>query len=500
LALAISGVAVGIQYVVLMFADIPALGLLYPTTYFIAWYLGFAPAVTAIATCTVAGFYLFNLPHFSFLGRDVSALIRYGIFIVTSLFIARVIARGRLNELRLAELQSRFQKVSAATHLGIWYCDLPLDKLSWNAESKAQFGLPADADVTLDVFKSRVHPEDLDRVMASVQHSIDHRALYDIQFRVIDPSAPSRVKWLHAIGWTDYEASGAPKSFDGIALDITQLKRAAEDRDQALAETREALRTRDEFMSIASHELKTPLTSLHLQLQLIARTVKKAGGAGTASDELSQRILSSIANGERQSTRLAQLLDELLDLTRVRLGRLQLTKEEVDLAQIAREVVERFAGQTQAMGYAVRFEAAPEVTGHWDRTRIEQIVTNVFSNAIKYGEGKPITVSIARDELRSGATIRIHDQGMGIEPTMRERIFERFERAVSSQNISGLGLGLYITRQIVEAHGGSIQVESQPGQGSTFIVRLPFRHDETAPLTTDLDPVRESGTSARLPG
>jgi signal transduction histidine kinase len=170
-------------------------------------------------------------------------------------------------------------------------------------------------------------------------------------------------------------------------------------------------------------------------------------------------------------TRLTALVDNLLDVSRITSGHLTLQREEFDLAEVTKDVTERFAEEISRAGCSLQLDANGPVIGCWDRVRIEQVVTNLLANAIKYGGGKPIEITVnPQDE---GAHFAIRDYGIGIAADERERIFERFERAVSSRAYGGLGLGLYIARQILNAHGGSIQVESGPGSGSLFRVWLP---------------------------
>ncbi len=256
--------------------------------------------------------------------------------------------------------------------------------------------------------------------------------------------------------------------FIDLALQKQLLQKKLEEAKRLLAERDDALQSRDEFLSIASHELKTPLTSLHLQLQIMSRTLKKP-------DVTTETKLARLENGfvvcEKQSAKLAALLDELLDLTRIRLGKLQLSKERTDLVAISREVTERFRPETSARGLELK-ETDP-IFGYWDPTRIDQVVTNLVSNAIKYGNGKPAEINLSTSDDGKMAKIEIRDQGIGIPMDMLDKIFLRFERAVESDSVSGLGLGLYITRQIVEAHGGQITVESKLNQGSTFRIELP---------------------------
>jgi signal transduction histidine kinase len=176
---------------------------------------------------------------------------------------------------------------------------------------------------------------------------------------------------------------------------------------------------------------------------------------------------------ERQVERLARLIQNLLDVSRVSAGRLELTLEDVDLRDVVREVVERAHDEIAAAGSTVLVEAPRPSIGRWDRLRLDQIVTNLLSNAIKYGGGKPIEVRV--DDLPSSARLTVRDHGIGIAEEQQVRIFQRFERAVSSENYSGFGLGLWIVKRISDALGGTVGVASRPGEGAAFTVELPKR-------------------------
>jgi signal transduction histidine kinase len=227
----------------------------------------------------------------------------------------------------------------------------------------------------------------------------------------------------------------------------------------------EALRARDEFISVASHELRTPLTSLQLQVQLLGRSL--AGEAQAPPGEQAGRRLAAV---EQSTRRLALLVDRLLDVSRLGAGTLQLTRERVELADLVAGCLNRQRERLEAAGVPVELRAVP-VAGRWDRQRLESVVTNLVDNALRYGEGRPIelTVSAAPGEAR----LEVRDHGIGIDPRDQERIFQRFERAASHQPHQGLGVGLWLARQVVEAHGGTIGVESRPGEGATFRVVLP---------------------------
>ncbi|XYI00391.1 AAA family ATPase [Sorangium sp. So ce1128] len=244
------------------------------------------------------------------------------------------------------------------------------------------------------------------------------------------------------------------------------------DNARLFAEAQEAIQRRDEFLVVASHELKTPLTSLQMQVQRGERLLRRRALAELPAERLEAmfQILG------RQTVRLGHLVDELLDVTRLNAGRLTLARAEVDLAALASEVVERMRPQLAASCCRTQLDLKEPVVGQWDPSRVEQVVINLLSNAMKYGAGKPILVGVRRQADR--ALVVVRDQGIGIAEADQGRIFERFERAVSVRNFGGLGLGLYIVRSIVASHGGSIRVQSKLGAGATFVVELPLNPPE----------------------
>jgi PAS domain S-box-containing protein len=262
------------------------------------------------------------------------------------------------------------------------------------------------------------------------------------------------------------ERSFAP---DDISLAEDLACRAALALSNALLyeEAQEAIRARDEFLSIASHELRTPCTSLRLGVQTLLRHVR-GGSLERLPAAFLERILET---SDRQSKHLASLIDRLLDVSRIQAGQLELEVEEVDLAAVSHEVLSELRDEVARTGSTVTIEAQSPVMGMWDRGRLAQVVTNLLSNALKYGSGQPVRVKVWADG--SDARVSVEDGGIGIAEETQQRIFERFERAVSARHYGGLGLGLYIVRQIVEAHGGDIALESLPGKGSTFTVEIP---------------------------
>jgi signal transduction histidine kinase len=227
----------------------------------------------------------------------------------------------------------------------------------------------------------------------------------------------------------------------------------------------EAVRARDEFLSIASHELKTPLTPLQLRLEQL---LKATSGDG----QLSREALAGSADAlRRQVKRLAKLVSSLLDVSRITSGKLTLDVQEISAVELVHEVLERLGEEIRAAGCEVVIASGEQVRFWGDRLRLDQVISNLVSNAAKYAPGARVTVRVRA--IERGVEIDVEDDGPGIDPADHERIFSRFERAVGDRvNVAGLGLGLYIAREIARAHGGDLAVESAIGRGARFTLRL----------------------------
>lgn len=232
--------------------------------------------------------------------------------------------------------------------------------------------------------------------------------------------------------------------------------------------SQEAIRARDEFLSIASHELKTPLQSLTLQNQMRKRMIEKKSDEAVSSTSL----LRTLEMDKRQLSRINRLIDDMLDISRIKNSKLSLQKEKFNISGLVEDVSERLRPQFEAAGCSLQKNIAGLAEIVADSYRIEQVLVNILINAMKYGAGAPVTITLRANSDR--VFVEVTDNGPGIREEDRERIFHRFERAVPSQEVSGLGLGLYIAREIMELHGGLISVRSTPGEGSTFIMELPL--------------------------
>jgi PAS domain S-box-containing protein len=233
------------------------------------------------------------------------------------------------------------------------------------------------------------------------------------------------------------------------------------------SELRDAVQIRDQFLSVASHELGTPLTSLRLLVDMLLRTLKRQ----PANDPSSQLLESRVNAIGDQVLRLAGLVETMLDVSRIAQGRLSLSPEPVDLSALVRRVASRMSRVANDAGCSVALDIPGPVEGIWDRERVEQMVSNLLSNAFKYGAGKPVNVEVAANEAT--ARLRVIDRGIGIAADRQTTIFERFGRAAPKNQYGGFGLGLWITRQTLQAMGGAILVQSEPGAGARFEIELP---------------------------
>jgi PAS domain S-box-containing protein len=260
----------------------------------------------------------------------------------------------------------------------------------------------------------------------------------------------------------------------GLAEELARRAGLAMDNARLFREAQEALQARDEFLSMASHDLRSPLTSLRLQLQAVRKDLQPGRDAQRSTEKLTSRVESM----ERQTERMLHMMDALLDITQMTAGRLELKRRKLDLVELVRGAVATLDEELRQSGVQVRVHADGPVEGSWDGLRLEQIVDNLLSNAMKYGKGQPVDLTVFSDGTT--ATLVVRDQGVGIAPEDQARLFERFERVRLNRNVTGYGVGLWIVRRVVEAHRGTISVESCLGEGSSFIVRLPL-----APLERD---------------
>ncbi len=254
------------------------------------------------------------------------------------------------------------------------------------------------------------------------------------------------------------------------AVRIRDQEATIEAQKRTAAELAATAQARDEYFSLVSNELKNPLTALNLAIGLMGKEVKKEFKETAPAQWIHDRLSFCLS----QSGRLLALIESLLDVSRIKSGRLEVNREQINLTSLLQGLALRLKPQAQEAHSSISLSVPKEpIEGEFDRIRLDQVVTHLISNAIKYGQGKSIEVALSSDDQNVMITVR--DRGMGLSKKDQQWIFGRYERAVAQKDFSGMGLGLYITQEIVRAHGGEISVESELGQGSTFSVKIPKR-------------------------
>ncbi len=430
----------------------------------IDWVVG--AYVTIIATCTCLQtekellsymlWVLFLSATLTFIDRSlIHTVFLPGTF--TILFFSYLGLRSRLRWLeRSRETSAKFQKLFDSVSEGIVVHEAGLIK-EVNESFASIFGYPSSEVIGMNVADF-----------------------------VVPSSREDAVNRIHKMSEAPYQTTGLRKNGSQVPLEIRAKKhvmrgkvlrlaavtdltdRIKGEEDRVLYEaSQSAIQMRDEFLSIASHELKTPLTNIKLHAQMALRSVKK----GDLSVLEPAKMQDFIQQTDRQADRLARLVEEMLDVSRISAGKLSIEPEDVDLTELVNEVVRTFEVSIRQSRSAVQVESQGPSRASVDRFRMEQVVSNLLSNAVKYGEGKPIRVRLENSDHE--ARISVEDQGPGISIENQARIFQRFERAASPRKVGGLGLGLYIAKDIVEAHHGHIELQSELNQGSKFTVVLP---------------------------
>ena len=371
-------------------------------------------------------------------------------------------------ELRLSNSQLRLALEASKT--GIWTWDLAEDFVTWTAECHEICGVAeGDFDHTSADFLRLVHPDDRLPAEAASRAAIEDHGRYHAELRLIRPGG--EVRWVECTGKVSYDAAGKPLRMVGTISDVSDRRTADEVIREALEEARRAVRTRDELMSLVSHDLKNPLSAMVLGINVLEYEVGAEG----------RDILSRMG---RQTQRMSSMIDELIDAALLRSGTpVGLVLSETDLVALVRAVVEEL--QESAPDHRIEVHAAtPSLVGTWDSKRLDRVVNNLLSNAVKYspaGGLVKVNLAHARDGATTWALLRITDEGIGIGPSDMARVFQWYSRGENAlkTTIPGTGIGLAGSRDIVEQHGGSISVESEEGKGATFTVRLP-----TAPPLT----------------
>jgi PAS domain S-box-containing protein len=372
-------------------------------------------------------------------------------------------AERREKERELAELrrgaEARYQNLADAVPCIVWTA-VPDGELRYaNRAWYLYTGLTPDATLGW-AWLDAVHPDDCEALAEGWRAAVAARSDFSMEVRLGRSIAESwRAHIVHAV--PERGTGGQVVGWLGTMMDVEDLRRAISARDQ--------------FLATASHELRTPIATLALALERIRQLAGEDGVVpGTRAP-----LLAKLEVATRQNDRLERLVGALLDVTRIAGSRPLLERERCDAVAIVREAVDRIADQAVRNGTTIALATAPEAIGWFDPLRLDQVVTNLVSNAIRYAEGKPIDVEVETDPRR--LMIRVRDRGCGIPAEELDRVFGQFHRVDGHRHQAGLGLGLYISRHIARAHGGEITVDSAPGTGSVFTVEIPRLRDAASP-------------------
>lgn len=358
---------------------------------------------------------------------------------------------------RVAENERRLRAIFEQTIVGIAQTDLSRRITDVNERFCRITGRSRDELVGMRV-GDLIHPDDRQEDEQRFVAALAERSSYTSERRYVGPNG--EVAWVTASVSIVVDQLGEPAYAVKMVEDISDRKKAEDDLKRAVS-------VRDEFMSMASHELKTPVTALELGIANCERLAASLPERSTALDKLKGRL--EIAS--QLVDRLTALVGNLLDVTRITSGRLTISPEPTDLRVLVKLAADQLRDVVERSGSSLRVIDGPAVIAAVDRRALETVISNLISNAAKYGRGKPIEINIG--ETDATVRVEIRDEGLGIAEADLKRIFGRFERAVLPEHYGGLGIGLWIVRNLIEAHGGQIEVTSRANQGSTFRIELP---------------------------
>lgn len=372
-------------------------------------------------------------------------------------------------ELGLEALELRFLRSTEATDLGVWYCNLPFDTLIWNKEVKGHFFLPPQAQVTIHTFYQIIHPDDREPTRLAIDTSIRTHKPYDTVYRTVDPLDSRNIKYIRAIGWTDYNDAGEPIRFDGITLDVT-LQRAKEEELRAAKNAAEkANELKSAFLANMSHEIRTPLGAM-------------IGFADILKDPtISEEERLSYANViTRNGHQLSHIINDILDISKVESGHFAVENVEVEPKAIAEEVISLLGLSAKEKGIAVSLHVKEGTPHHivTDPLRLRQILMNVIGNAVKFTRLGEVTVTVfsaVKNAVIPEVSFRVEDTGEGIASNDQKKLFQLFSQADNSvtRKFGGTGLGLALSKKLAHALNGDVILErSEKAKGSSFLITV----------------------------
>ena len=418
------------------------------------WWSAWIKVITAIASVGT-GIYLFQLRHAIVQVAEAAKLAEQRRLDLEALTI-ELERRVEERTAQLSESEEEFRTLVNSIPQLAWVADQEGNSTWINKQWYNYTGLP-EGDV--QSWSKAFHEEDLKFISEIYARAIKEKksAQYEARIR----NAEGDYRWFLIQLLPFKNAKGEVTKWFGTNTDIHEQKM----RNQEL---QASVKKRDEFITVASHEIKTPLTSMKMQLQMTRTMMEKNNYQIYDPDKIKKMF--EVSN--RQIDRLTRLVDDMLDASLVSGGNLTLFRENVNLNDIVQTVIDRLTPQFEISNNTVVVMAKETIIGNWDAFRLEQVLMNLFTNSIKYAAGSKIEVML--EKTQSKAILKVRDYGIGIAKDQQHKIFSRFERAISAKNISGLGLGLYISKEILNRHGGSIRVDSELGKGAMFIIELPI--------------------------
>jgi two-component system sensor histidine kinase VicK len=366
------------------------------------------------------------------------------------LVILNEVTEKLLERRRRDVVEEQFRLTVESAQMGSWYLDTHSRQLTATSRVKELFGFYPDDDLSLDDAIIQIRDDYRDRIIETFNAAVASGQQYDVEFPTLGYH-DGKLRWVRAFGKLYPSEMGDAPQFSGLLMEITESK---ED------ETR-----KNDFVAMVSHELKTPLTSAKAFVQMLAQKAVKSG------DNFTEASLQKV---DRQIDKMQTLIKGFLDIARMEAGKINLDRQHFIMADLVKECVEE--NRLFSQKHQIIISPFEPVQVYADRDKIEQVINNFLSNAVKYSpNGKLITVSsfVTDDGLLQ---VNVTDEGIGINPQDKARLFDRFYRVESkhTKTISGFGIGLYLCAEIIQLHGGQVGIESEIGQGSTFYFKLPI--------------------------